>query len=151
MIDKKFAYEELNLLPIWLNKTSPKKNKHVLFNFGLYFFKDLEISIIVPEFAKLTTDEKELFKNVHIYINSISENSKYFRNIEEGEIDLILKKNSITHVFFLGSIHSMGLKDLDTNIKVLPSLDEMLVSPDKKRELWHDIQSLLSNEMKGNN
>ena len=25
MIDKKVAYEELNLLPIWLNKKSPKK------------------------------------------------------------------------------------------------------------------------------
>ena len=31
------------------------------------------------------------------------------------------------------------------------SLDEMLVNPDKKKKLWHDIQSLLSDEMKENN
>ena len=148
MIDKKVAYEELNLLPIWLNKIRPKKIKHVLFNIGLYFFKELEISIVGPELDKLTNDEKELFKNIHIYINSISENSKYFRNIEEEEIDVILKKNSISQIFFLGSIHSMGLNDLDANIKSLPSLDEMLVNPDKKKKLWHDIQSLLSDEMK---
>ncbi len=151
MIDKKFAYEELNLLPIWLNKIRPKKIKHALFNIGLYFFKDLEIAIVVPELDNSTNDEKELFKNIHIYINSISENSKYFRSIEEEEIDGILKKNSIPQIFFLGSNYLMELNDLDANIKSLPSLDEMLVNPDKKKKLWHDIQSLLSDEMKGNN
>ena len=151
MIDKKFAYEELNLLPIWLNKTRPKKIKNALFNIGLYFFKELNVSIIVPEFEKLTTDEKELFKNVHVYINSISENSKYLRNIEDDEIDLILKKNSIPHIFFLGSINSIGCSDLDANIKSLPSLDEMLVNPHMKKKLWHDFQSLLRDELKGNN
>ena len=151
MIDKKVAYEELNLLPIWLNKIRPKKIKHASFNIGLYFFKESNMSIIVPELAKLRTDEKELFKNVHIYINSISENSKYLRNIEEGEIDAVLKKNSILHIFMLGSNYLMELNDFDTNIKSLPSLDEMLVNPDKKKKLWHHIQSLLSDEMKGNN
>ncbi len=151
MIDKKVAYEELNLLPIWLNKIRPKKIKHTSFDIGLYFFKELNMSIIVPELGKLRTDEKELFKNVHIYINSISENSKYLRNIEEGEIDEVLKKNSILHIFMLGSNYLMELNDFDANIKSLPSLDEMLVNPDKKKKLWHDIQSLLSDEMKGNN
>ncbi len=151
MIDKKVAYEELNLLPIWLNKIRPKKIKHASFDIGLYFFKELNMSIIVPELGKLRTDEKELFKNVHIYINSISENSKYLRNIEEGEIDEVLKKNSILHIFMLGSNYLMELNDFDANIKSLPSLDEMLVNPDKKKKLWHDIQSLLSDEMKGNN
>ena len=151
MIDKKVAYEELNLLPIWLNKIRPKKIKHTSFDIGLYFFKELNMSIIVPELGKLRTDEKELFKNVHIYINSISENSKYLRNIEEGEIDAVLKKNSILHIFMLGSNYLMELNDFDANIKSLPSLDEMLVNPDKKKKLWHDIQSLLSDEMKGNN
>jgi hypothetical protein len=89
MIDKKVAYEELNLLPIWLNKIRQKKIKYASFNMGLYFFKELNMSIIVPELDKLRSDEKELFKNVHIYINSISENSKYLRNIEEGEVDEI--------------------------------------------------------------
>ena len=37
MIEKKVAYEELNLLPIWLNKTRPKKIKHALFNIGYYY------------------------------------------------------------------------------------------------------------------
>ena len=151
MIDKKVAYEELNLLPIWLNKIRPKKIKHTSFDIGLYFFKELNMSIIVPELGKLRTDEKELFKNVHIYINSISENSKYLRNIEEGEIDEVLKKNSILHIFMLGSNYLMELNDFDANIKSLPSLDEMLVNPDKKKKLWHHIQSLLSGEMKGNN
>ena len=151
MIDKKVAYEELNLLPIWLNKIRPKKIKHASFDIGLYFFKELNMSIIVPELGKLRTDEKELFKNVHIYINSISENSKYLRNIEEGEIDEVLKKNSILHIFMLGSNYLMELNDFDANIKSSPSLDEMLVNPDKKKKLWHDIQSLLSDEMKGNN
>tara|TARA_B100000767_G_scaffold40805_1_gene34510 strand:+ start:805 stop:1266 length:462 start_codon:yes stop_codon:yes gene_type:complete len=151
MIDKKFAYEELNLLPIWLNKTRPKKIKHALFNIGLYFFKELNVSIIVPDFEKLTTDEKELFKNVHVYINSISENSKYLRNIEDDEIDLILKNNSIPHIFFLGISKSMGLNNLDANIKLFPSLDEMLVNPNMKKKLWLDIQSLLRDEIKENN
>jgi hypothetical protein len=45
----------------------------------------------------------------------------------------------------------MGLHNLDVTIKSLPSLDEMLSNPDKKKKLWHDIQSSLQGEMKGNN
>ena len=151
MIEKKVAYEELNLLPIWLNKKSPKKISHALYNIGLYFFKELNISIIVPELDNLTTDEKELFKNIHLYMNSISLNSKYLRNIEEGEIDLIFNKNSIINIFLLGRASSMRLHDSDVIIKLLPSLSEMLSNPDKKKKLWHDIQSSLNGEMKGNN
>ena len=151
MIEKKVAYEELNLLPIWLNKKSPKKTTHTLSNIGLYFFKELNISIIVPELDNLTTDAKELFKNIHVYMNSISVNSKYLRNIEEGEINVILKKNLIIHIFLIGETSSMGLHDLDVTIKSLPSLYEMLLNPEKKKKLWHDIQSSLQGEMKGNN
>ena len=151
MIEKKVAYEELNLLPIWLNKKSPKKTTHALSNIGLYFFKELNVSIIVPELDNLTNDAKELFKNIHVYMNSISVNSKYLRNIEEGEINVILKKNSIIHIFLIGETSSMELHDLDVTIKSLPSLDEMLSNPDKKKKLWHDIQSSLNGEMKGNN
>ena len=151
MIEKKVAYEELNLLPIWLNKKSPKKTTQALSNIGLYFFKELNISIIVPELDNLTNDAKELFKNIHVYMNSISVNSKYLRNIEEGEIDVILNKNSIIHIFLIGRKSSMRLHDLDVTIKLLPSLSEMLSNPDKKKKLWHDIQSSLNGEMKGNN
>ena len=151
MIEKKVAYEELNLLPIWLNKKSPKKTTQALSNIGLYFFKELNISIIVPELDNLTNDAKELFKNIHVYMNSISVNSKYLRNIEEGEIDVIFKKNSIIHIFLIGRASSMRLDNLDVTIKSLPSLSEMLSNPDKKKKLWHDIQSSLNDEMKGNN
>ena len=151
MIEKKVAYEELNLLPIWLNKKSPKKISHASYNIGLYLFKELNISIIVPELDNLTTDEKELFKNIHLYMNSISVNSKYLRNIEEGEIDVIFNKNSIIHIFLIGRASSMLLHDSDVIIKLLPSLSEMLSNPDKKKKLWHDIQSSLNGEMKGNN
>ena len=151
MIEKKVAYEELNLLPIWLNKKSPKKTTQALSNIGLYFFKELNISIIVPELDNLNTDEKELFKNIHLYMNSISVNSKYLRNIEEGGIDVIFKKNPIIHIFLIGRTSSMQLLDLDLTIKALPSLSEILSNPDKKKKLWHDIQSSLNDEMKGNN
>ena len=151
MIEKKVAYEELNLLPIWLSKKSPKKTTHALSNIGLYFFKELNFSIIVPELDNLTTDAKELFKNIHVYMNSISVNSKYLRNIEEGEIDVIFNKNSIIHIFLIGRASSMRLHDSDVIIKLLPSLSEMLSNPDKKKKLWHDIQSSLNGEMKGNN
>jgi DNA polymerase III psi subunit len=151
MIEKKVAYEELNLLPIWLNKKSPKKTTHAISNIGLYFFKELNVSIIVPELDNLTTDAKELFKNIHVYMNSISVNSKYLRNIEEGEINVILKKNSIIHIFLIGETSSMELHDLDVTIKSLPSLSEMLSNSEKKKKLWHDIQSSLQGEMKGNN
>ena len=151
MIEKKVAYEELNLLPIWLNKKSPKKTTHALSNIGLYFFKELNISIIVPELDNLTNNAKELFKNIHVYMNSISVNSKYLRNIEEGEINVILKKNSIIHIFLIGETSSMELHDLDVTIKSLPSLSEMLSNSEKKKKLWHDIQSSLQGEMKGNN
>jgi DNA polymerase III psi subunit len=151
MIEKKVAYEELNLLPIWLNKKSPKKTTHALSNIGLYFFKELNVSIIVPELDNLTTDAKELFKNIHVYMNSISVNSKYLRNIEEGEINVILKKNLIIHIFLIGETSSMELHDLDVTIKSLPSLSEMLSNSEKKKKLWHDIQSSLQGEMKGNN
>ena len=151
MIEKKVAYEELNLLPIWLNKKSPKKTTHAISNIGLYFFKELNISIIVPELDNLTNDAKELFKNIHIYMNSISVNSKYLRNIEEGEINVILKKNLIIHIFLIGETSSMELHDLDVTIKSLPSLYEMLLNPEKKKKLWHDIQSSLQGEIKGNN
>jgi len=151
MIEKKVAYEELNLLPIWLNKKSPKKTTHALSNIGLYFFKELNISIIVPELDNLTNDAKELFKNIHVYMNSISVNSKYLRNIEEVEINVILKKNLIIHIFLIGETSSMGLDDLDVTIKSLPSLYEMLLNPEKKKKLWHDIQSSLQGEIKGNN
>ena len=151
MIEKKVAYEELNLLPIWLNKKSLKKISHASYSIGLYFFKELNISIIVPELDNLTTDAKELFKNIHVYMNSISVNSKYLRNIEEGEIDVIFNKNSIIHIFLIGRASSMRLHDSDVIIKLLPSLSEMLSNPDKKKKLWHDIQSSLNDEMKGNN
>ena len=151
MIEKKVAYEELNLLPIWLNKKSLKKISHASYNIGLYFFKELNISIIVPELDNLTTDEKELFKNIHLYMNSISVNSKYLRNIEEGEIDVIFNKNSIIHIFLIGRASSMRLDNLDVTIKSLPSLSEMLSNPEKKKKLWHDIQSSLQGEIKGNN
>ena len=151
MIEKKVAYEELNLLPIWLHKKSPKKTSHASCNIGLYFFKQLNISIIVPELDNLTTDAKELFKNIHVYMNSISVNSKYLRNIEEGEIDVIFKKNSITHIFLIGRKSSMRLHVSYVTIKLLPSLSEMLSNPDKKKKLWHDIQSSLQGEIKGNN
>ena len=151
MIDRKVAYEELNLLPIWLNKKSPKKTTHALSNIGLYFFKELNVSIIVPELDNLTNNAKELFKNIHVYMNSISVNSKYLRNIEEGEINVILKKNSIIHIFLIGETSSMELHDLDVTIKSLPSLSEMLSNSEKKKKLWHDIQSSLQGEMKGNN
>ena len=151
MIEKKVAYEELNLLPIWLNKKSPKKTSHALCNIGLYFFKEFNISIIVPELNNSTNDEKELFKNIHLYMNSISVNSKYLRNIEEGEIDVIFYKNSIIHIFLIGRASSMRLDNLDVTIKSLPSLSEMLSNPEKKKKLWHDIQSSLNGEMKGNN
>ena len=151
MIEKKVAYEELNLLPIWLNKKSPKKTTHALSNIGLYFFKELNVSIIVPELDNLTNDAKELFKNIHVYMNSISVNSKYLRNIEEGEIDVIFNKNSIIHIFLIGRASSMRLDNLDVTIKSLPSLSEMLSNPEKKKKLWHDIQSSLQGEMKGNN
>ena len=151
MIEKKVAYEELNLLPIWLNKKSQKKTSHTSYNIGLYFFKELNISIIVPELDNLTTDAKELFKNIHVYMNSISVNSKYLRNIEEREIDVIFKKNSIIHIFLIGRKSSMRLHDSDVTIKLLPSLSEMLSNPEKKKKLWHDIQSALHGEMKGNN
>jgi hypothetical protein len=45
----------------------------------------------------------------------------------------------------------MRLHDSDVTIKLLPSLSEMLSNPDKKKKLWHDIQSSLNGEMKGNN
>ena len=45
MIDKKVAYEELNLLPIWLNKIRQKKIKYASFNIGLYFFKELNMFV----------------------------------------------------------------------------------------------------------
>jgi DNA polymerase III psi subunit len=84
-------------------------------------------------------------------MNSISVNSKYLRNIEEGEIDVIFNKNSIIHIFLIGRKSSMRLHDSDVTIKLLPSLSEMLSNPDKKKKLWHDIQSSLNGEMKGNN
>jgi DNA polymerase III psi subunit len=84
-------------------------------------------------------------------MNSISVNSKYLRNIEEGEIDVIFNKNSIIHIFLIGRKSSMRLHDSDVIIKLLPSLSEMLSNPDKKKKLWHDIQSSLNGEMKGNN
>ena len=84
-------------------------------------------------------------------MNSISVNSKYLRNIEEGEIDVIFKKNSIIHILLIGRKSSMRLHDSDVIIKLLPSLSEMLSNPDKKKKLWHDIQSSLNGEMKGNN
>ena len=105
----------------------------------------------MPELDNLTTDEKELFKNIHLYMNSISVNSKYLRNIEEGEIDVIFYKNSIIHIFLIGRASSMRLDNLDVTIKSLPSLSEMLSNPEKKKKLWHDIQSSLQGEMKGNN
>ena len=84
-------------------------------------------------------------------MNSISVNSEYLRNLEEGEIDVILRKNSIIHIFLIGRTNSIGLHHLDVTIKSLPSLSEMLSNPDKKKKLWHDIQSSLQGEMKGNN
>ena len=149
MINKKVAYEELNLIPIWVNK-KPKKINHSLFDIGLYFFNELNISIMVPEFDKLSSAAKDLFKNIHVYMNSISVNSKFSRNIEEVEVDLILKTNSISQTLLIGRTSSSLLNDLNVTIKLLPSLNEILMDPNKKKKLWQDVESLLRDEMKGN-
>ena len=151
IIEKEIVFEELNLLPIWLHKNRQQKINSSLLSIGSYFFKNLNVSIVVSDLDKLPADEKELFKNVHIYMNSISENSKYYRNIKEGELDGPLYLSSNHHIFLIGATNSKNLTDLSINFKKLPSLEEMLANPDKKKKLWHDIQSLLNDEVRENN
>jgi hypothetical protein len=149
MINKRMAYEELNLLPVWLHRKRQEKVKRTLFDIGSYFFKELNISIIFPQFDEPSKDEIELSKNLHTYMNSISENSKCIRNLKESELAATLKMNLSHHIFLIGDTKSMELNDLGINFKSSPSIEEMLGNTDKKKKLWHDIQSLLRDEMKG--
>ena len=75
MIDKKIAYEELGLLPIWLQKNESKNNTHALFDISFYRHKELNFSILVKGHDELPNEEKELLRNIHLYFKSISENS----------------------------------------------------------------------------
>ena len=151
MIDKKIAYEELGLLPIWLQKNESKKNNHALFDISFYRYKELNFSILVKGLDERPYEEKELLRNIHLYFKSISENSMYYKNIVDKKITEILNKNSSNFIFSLGADYSSELDDLEINIQFLPSLNDMLVNSDKKRKLWHDIQSLLCSEKKENN
>ena len=151
MIDKKIAYEELGLLPIWLQKNESKKNTHALFDISFYRHKELNFSILVKGLDELPYEEKELLRNIHLYFKSFSENSMYYKNIVDKKVNEIFNKNSSNFIFSLGAENSSELDGLGINIQSLPSLNDMLVNPDKKRKLWHDIQSLLSSEKKENN
>ena len=151
MIDKKIAYEELGLLPIWLQKNESKKNTQALFDISFYRFKELNFSILVKGLDERPYEEKELLRNIHLYSKSISENSMYYKNIVDKKINEIFNKNSSNFIFSLGADNSSELDRLGINIQSLPSLNDMLVNPDKKRKLWHDIQSLLCSEKKENN
>jgi DNA polymerase III psi subunit len=81
-------------------------------------------------------------------MNSISENSKCIRNLKESELAATLKMNLSHHIFLIGDTKSMELNNLGINFKSSPSIEEMLGNTDKKKKLWHDIQSLLRDEMK---
>ena len=151
MIDKKIAYEELGLLPIWLQKNESKKNTQALFDISFYRFKELNFSILVKGLDERPYEEKELLRNIHLYFKSISENSMLYKNIVDKKITEIFNKNSSNFIFSLGADNSSELDGLGINIQSLPSLNDMLVNPDKKRKLWHDIQSLLSSEKKEGN
>lgn len=151
MIDKKIAYEELGLLPIWLQKNESKNNTHALFDISFYRHKELNFSILVKGHDELPYEEKKLLRNIHLYFKSISENSMYYKNIVDKKITEIFNKNSSNFIFSLGADNSSELDGLGINIQSLPSLNDMLVNPEKKRKLWHDIQSLLSSEKKENN
>jgi len=151
MIDKKIAYEELGLLPIWLQKNESKKNNHALFDISFYRHKELNFSVLFKALDELPYEQKELLRNIHLYFKSISENSMYYQNIVDKKINEIFNKNSSNFIFLLGADNSHELDDLGINIKSLPSLNDLLLNPDKKRKLWHDIQSLLSSEKRENN
>ena len=151
MIDKKIAYEELGLLPIWLQKNESKKNTQALYDISFYRHKELNFSILVKGLDERPYEEKELLRNIHLYFKSFSENSMYYKNIVDKKVNEIFNKNSSNFIFSLGAENSSELDGLGINIQSLPSLNDMLVNPDKKRKLWHDIQSLLSSEKKENN
>jgi len=151
MIDKKIAYEELGLLPIWLQKNESKNNTHALFDISFYKHKELNFSILVKGHDELPNEEKKLLRNIHLYFKSISENSMYYKNIVDKKINEIFNKNLSNFIFSLGADNLPELDGLGINIQSLPSLNDMLVNPEKKRKLWHDIQSLLSSEKKEGN
>ena len=151
MIDKKIAYEELGLLPIWLQKNESKKNNHALFDISFYRHKELNFSVLFKALDELPYEQKELLRNIHLYFKSISENSMHYQNIVDKKINEIFNKNLSNFIFSLGADNSPELDGLGINIQSLPSLNDMLVNPEKKRKLWHDIQSLLSSEKRENN
>ncbi len=110
MIDKKIAYEELGLLPIWLKKMSLKKNNHALFDISFYRHKELNFSILVKGLDERSYEEKELLRNIHLYFKSISENSMLYKNIVDKKITEIFNKNSSNFIFSLGADNSSRVR-----------------------------------------
>ena len=145
-LDDIFILEELGLTPIWLEKkTEENKTPHFL----AYRFDLKEIKIFfLASFDELKKEEEVLFNNIVNYIHGFSNhNIKKVNKIALNE----LKQDMITvqpdYLFLFGGISQNHFSDMDPQPQFQSSeitLADMIMDTQKKKILWHDIQTFLN-------
>jgi hypothetical protein len=144
-LDDIFILEELGLTPIWLEKkTEENKSPHFL----AYRFDLKEIKIFFLASFDELKEEEVLFNNIVNYIHGFSNhNIKKVNKIALNE----LKQEMITvqpdYLFLFGGISQNHFSDMDPQPQFQSSeitLADMIMDTQKKKILWHDMQTFLN-------
>ena len=146
IIDESFIYEELGLLPLWIELPKKQLKKNEL-STNLYIKKFVinqnTILLIAQIFNLPNSIELELFQKISMYIDTLSNKLTQPKSIKES--DLSGEIRSSDYLMFLGDDISKQINKKENlnlpNISSI-SLKEMIENPEKKRKLWQDIKDL---------
>ena len=144
-LDDIFILEELGLTPIWLEKkTEENKTPHFL----AYRFDLKEIKIFFLASFNELKEEEVLFNNIVNYIHGFSNhNIKKVNKIELNELKQEMMTVQPDYLFLFGGISQNHFSDMDPQPQFQSSeitLADMIMDTQKKKILWHDMQTFLN-------
>lgn len=145
-LDDIFILEELGLTPIWLEKKTEENKTH---NFLAYRFDLKEIKIFfLASFDELKKEEEVLFNNIVNYIHGFSNhNIKKINKIALNELKQEMMTVQPDYLFLFGGISPNHFSDMDPQPQFQSSeitLAGMIMDTQKKKILWHDMQTFLN-------
>jgi len=144
-LDDIFILEELGLTPIWLEKkTEENKTPHFL----AYRFDLKEIKIFFLASFNELKEEEVLFNNIVNYIHGFSNHN--IKKVNKKVLNELKQEMMIVqpdYLFLFGGISQNLFSDMDPQPQFQSSeitLADMIMDTQKKKILWHDMQTFLN-------
>ena len=144
-LDDIFILEELGLTPIWLEKkTEENKTPHFL----AYRFDLKEIKIFFLASFNELKEEEVLFNNIVNYIHGFSNHN--IKKVNKKVLNELKQEMMIVqpdYLFLFGGISQNHFSDMDPQPQFQSSeitLADMIMDTQKKKILWHDMQTFLN-------